>query len=560
MKDPLKVDWYREHTNQVTVAKMSPSTYYVCSGDTGGYIRIWATNNDDKTLKLEARPVTGAVRDIAWSPDSLRVAVVGEGKESFGSVLMFDTGSNVGTFIGHSRFLLTCDHIPKRPFCVATGGEDFYVNWYKGPPFKNLDVSHQKVHTKYVNCIRFSPSGDEFVSVSGDKTGHFYESKTGKQVSSLDTQGGHGGAIYSCAWSPDGAFLLTASADKTCKVWDNSSKKVANTISFGSAIEDQQVSCLWPNKDTLISVSLNGTIHYLDAKATSPVTSLYGHNSPIYRVIYDAKTNMMYSTSSESVIIQWEYGTSKNKLVSGKVDKKTFNGISICGKEVVTTSLDGNLYFINPDKFAFEGDAIKLNGSPAEVIASADGETVLVACHNGIQILNSKKVTGFVQTKYEPTCICYFGDSQVLVGGADKKIRLYDVKKDNLVESKIFDESHHKSKITNIKVSPNGKLIASGDAGREIIVWDASDFSVKYNQLTFHTSAITDMSWSPDSTHLVSGSVDGNIIVWDFPNATRIQTLAHRHGTKAVGFINSNTVLSAGGDFRLRSWNFTFEK
>lgn len=551
------MDWYREHTNQVTVAKISPSTYYVCSGDTGGYIRIWATNNEDKTLKLEARPVTGAVRDIAWSPDSLRVAVVGEGKESFGSVLMFDTGSNVGTFIGHSRFLLTCDHIPKRPFCVATGGEDFYVNWYKGPPFKNLDVSHQKVHSKYVNCIRFSPSGDEFVSVSGDKTGHFYESKTGKQLSSLDTKGAHSAAIYSCAWSPDGSLLLTASADKSCKVWSTSSKTVDKTITMGSAIEDQQVACLWPNKDVAISVSLNGTINYLDVTKDAPVSCLYGHNTPIYRVVYDSKTNYFYSCASESMIIQWEYGTSKNKLCSGLKDKKSFNCLAVAGKDVVTTSVDGNLYFINPEKFAIDGDAIKLNGSPAEIVSN--GDLVLVACHNGIQIIQSKKAIGFYQTKYEPTCLAFLKD-QVLVGGADKKIRLYDVKKDTLEEKKVFDESYHKSKITNIKVSPDCNLIASGDAGREIIVWDGSDFTMKYNQLTYHTSAITDMSWSPDSNYAVSGSIDGNIIIWDFANGKRIQQSAHRGGIKAVQFIDSNTVLSAGGDFRIRSWKYSFDK
>jgi len=434
----------------------------------------------------------------------------------------------------------------------------FLCKLLKGPPFKNLDSSNQKVHSKYVNCIRFSPSGDEFVSVSGDKTGAFYESKTGKQTGSLDTTSSHTAAIYSVAWNPDGSQLLTASADKTCKVWDQQSKKVVKTISFGSSIEDQQISCLWPNKDVAISVSLNGTIHYLDPTKDLPVSSLYGHNTPIYSVIYDRKTNFFYSCASDSVIIQWEYGTSKNKLVQGKVDKKSFNGLAVCGKEIVTTSVDGNLYFISTDKFFFEGDAIKLQGSPAEVIVSQDSETVLVACHNGIQIIHGKKATGFTQTKYEPTCLCFFGD-QVLVGGSDKKIRIYDVKKDGLVESKVL-EDQHKSKLTNIKVSPDGKLIASGDAGREIIVWDASNFTVKYNQLTFHTSSITDMAWSPDSTHLVSGSIDGNIIIWDFPAGKRIQTSAHRAGTKSVAFINSNTVLSAGGDFRIRSWEFAFDK
>jgi len=31
---------------------------------------------------------------------------------------------------------------------------------------------------------------------------------------------GHAGAIFSCSWSADGTKLLTASADKTVRIWD----------------------------------------------------------------------------------------------------------------------------------------------------------------------------------------------------------------------------------------------------------------------------------------------------------------------------------------------------
>jgi len=67
------------------------------------------------------------------------------------------------------------------------------------------------------------------------------------------------------------------------------------------------------------------------------------------------------------------------------------------------------------------------------------------------------------------------------------------------------------------------------------------------------------MCWSPDSSNLVSGSVDKTIIVWDFANSKRITTQAHLSGVKSVYFVDSNTVISAGGDFRIKSWKFSFE-
>ena len=65
------------------------------------------------------------------------------------------------------------------------------------------------------------------------------------------------------AWKPDGTQLLTASGDKTCKLWDVETKSIINEFNMGSTLEDQQVSCLWQGNH-LLSVSLSGFINYLD--------------------------------------------------------------------------------------------------------------------------------------------------------------------------------------------------------------------------------------------------------------------------------------------------------
>jgi WD repeat-containing protein 1 (actin-interacting protein 1) len=89
LKDPLKVDWYTEHFAEVTAARVAPSGYYVCSGDSQGNVRVWSCTNQDKTLKIEIRPISGAVRDVCWSPDSKRIAIVGDGKSAFSHVFAF---------------------------------------------------------------------------------------------------------------------------------------------------------------------------------------------------------------------------------------------------------------------------------------------------------------------------------------------------------------------------------------------------------------------------------------------------------------------------------------
>lgn len=65
------------------------------------------------------------------------------------------------------------------------------------------------------------------------------------------------------SWSPDSTHLLSASGDKTSKVWDVGANSVVNTFTMGSNILDQQLGCLWQN-DHLLSISLSGYINYLD--------------------------------------------------------------------------------------------------------------------------------------------------------------------------------------------------------------------------------------------------------------------------------------------------------
>ena len=58
--------------------------------------------------------------------------------------------------------------------------------------------------------------------------------------------------------------MLTASGDKSCKLWDFESGNVVAEFVMGKEVEDQQMSCLWTSTGHMISVSLSGFINFLD--------------------------------------------------------------------------------------------------------------------------------------------------------------------------------------------------------------------------------------------------------------------------------------------------------
>ena len=63
----------------------------------------------------------------------------------------------------------------------------------------------------------FSPDGTRVLTASEDKTARLWDAATGQELQVLR---GHEDWVHSAVFSPDGARVLTASADNTARLWD----------------------------------------------------------------------------------------------------------------------------------------------------------------------------------------------------------------------------------------------------------------------------------------------------------------------------------------------------
>lgn len=551
INNPGTSDVYIEHSVQATVARYAPSGYYIASGDVFGKIRIWDTTQKEHILKYEYQPISGKIKDIVWSPDSKRIAICGEGREKYGHVFLWDSGSSVGEILGHSKPINAIDYRPTRPFRVITAGEDNHVCWFEGPPFRYKN--RLSVHNRFVNIVRFSPDGELFCTGSADCKAFLFNGKTAEEVGPLGGDKAHAGGIYGLSWSPDGKQLLTASGDKSCKLWDVETQKVVSEFKMGTKVEDQQVSCLWQGPH-LLSVSLSGAINYLDINDPSkPIRVIRGQNKNLTSLAVSSDHSTLYAGSFDGRVSHWSVDSGEVDLVSGQVHTNQVSCIVATPEKLYTLGLDKSFKTIQAATNEFDAQSLSLpDRDPKGLGIGSDGLAVIATLQEIIVARDGKRVSAF-KPSYEPTCVSFHpSQPEVVIGGTDNKVRVYSVSGDSLNEKTTFETS---GEISAAAYSPTGEFLAV-TSGRSICTYESASYQLKHTML-FHTARAMCIAWSPDSAKIVSGGIDTNICVWNAKKGEKISMIKGAHPLSVITgvvWLSDTSFASSGFDCCIRIW------
>ena len=78
-------------------------------------------------------------------------------------------------------------------------------------------------HNAGLNCATFSPDGKRIVTASGDRTAKVWDAQTGQMILTFKE---HTNNVTTAAFSPDGNRIVTGDWDFTAKVWDAQTGRV----------------------------------------------------------------------------------------------------------------------------------------------------------------------------------------------------------------------------------------------------------------------------------------------------------------------------------------------
>lgn len=552
--DPSIADVYTQHAVQTTVAKYAPSGFYIASADISGKVRIWDTTQKEHLLKYEYPCIAGPIKDLQWSPDSKRLVVVGEGREYFGRVFLWDSGSSVGEIQGHSKSINTVDYKPTRPYRLVTGGDDFALGMLQGPPFKF--TGNMRVHKRFVNSVRYAPNGEHFLSAAQDGKMFLWEGKSGEQVAEFqDGDNAHAGGIYAACWNGDSTRILTASGDKSCKIWDVETRSVVNEFKIGSAVEDQQLGCLWQG-DYLISVSLSGAINYLDPASNSVSRVVRGHSKNITCFTSNADGSQFYTGSYDSSSVAWNTASSQANRFAGTGHTNGVQKIHAAGSHLVSCGMDDTVRFATlPAEVPEFNTSVKLPSQPSDTATTTDGLAV-VACIDQIVVLRDQAIVSSFKTDYQPSAITIRGKTnEVVVGAKDNRLRLYKVGAGDQLSFE-REIACLAGETTSIALSPNEEYMVVGTGGREVALFDANTFMPVRPADINHTARVTNVAFSPDSTRYASSSLDTNVYVWNITNTDKLK-IGNAHPLSSITgltWLRNDQLATSGSDCCIRKW------
>nr|XP_033805058.1 WD repeat-containing protein 1 [Geotrypetes seraphini] len=562
IENPAIADVYTEHAHQVVVAKYAPSGFYIVSGDVSGKLRIWDTTQKEHLLKYEYQPFAGKIKDIAWTEDSKRIAAVGEGRETFGAVFLWDTGSSVGEIAGHNKVINSVDIKQTRPYRLVTGSDDNGAVFSEGPPFKfKFTISD---HSRFVNCVRFSPDGNRFATASADGQIFLFDGKTGEKICAVGGAKAHDGGIYAVSWSPDSTQLLSASGDKTAKIWDVAANSVVTTFKMGTDVMDQQLGCLW-QKDYLLSFSLSGYINYLDRSNPSrPSRIIKGHSKSIQCMTVHKNDGRpyIYTGSHDGHINYWDAQTGENDTFTGKGHTNQVSSMAVDEfNQLVSCSMDDTLRYTNIAKKEYSPqDAVKMDVQPKSIAVGSGGYTVAICIGQIVLLKDKKKCFSIEDPGYEPASVAIHPTGcTVAVGAEDGKIHLYSIQGNTLKnDGKVLQV---KGLVTGLAYSHDGAFLAVCDAHKVVTVFNVANGYEEQNVFYGHHAKIVCIGWSPDNEHFASGGMDTMVYIWTLsdPDLRLKIPDAHRlHHVSSLAWLDEHTLVTVSHDGCVKEWTISF--
>jgi len=234
----------------------------------------------------------------------------------------------------------------------STGSGEFPASLVKGAPHPWMRLLHAtlhppgtplirtlKDHSAWVSGVAVSPDGRRTVSASNDKTLKVWDLETGRELCTLQ---GHSASVSGVAVSPDGQRAVSASNARTLKVWDlETGSELRSLRGHSDSVKGVVVS---PDGRRAVSASKDKTLKIWDLETGSELRTLQGHTDRVNGVAVSPDGGRTVSASDDQTLKVWDLETGRElRSLQGHSGWVMGVAVSADGQRAVSAPWDDTL-------------------------------------------------------------------------------------------------------------------------------------------------------------------------------------------------------------------------
>jgi WD40 repeat protein/predicted Ser/Thr protein kinase len=212
------------HDDWINGLAFSPNDYILASACADRIVYLWEWKKNHPLKQLEGH--AGWVNDVTFSPDGELLASASHD----GTVRLWEVkrGILLRMLEGHTRWTTSVAFNPDGKI-LASGSYDHTVRLWdveRGQELKEWSIKHEN----WVNDVAFNSTGEWLASASADQTVRLWNVSNGQQVHKLE----HPGWVNGVAFRPDGRILASACADQKVRLWNVTSGEMVQMLDLSS--------------------------------------------------------------------------------------------------------------------------------------------------------------------------------------------------------------------------------------------------------------------------------------------------------------------------------------
>ncbi len=576
----------------------SSDGHMLASSDNGGTIQLWDVADPahprllGQILTGGASPGSYTIDSLAFSPDGHTLA---GGDASSGTVWLWDVADParhrlLAPILAGGTAVVSVALSPDGRTLASSSLDGTVRLW------DVTDLSHPRPLGQPltgggdVNSVAFSPDGDTLASGDSSGTVRLWDVADPARPRLLAPILAGGGAVASVAFSPDGQMLASGDYDGTIRLWNVADpaypSPLGQPVTSGGAVKSVTFS---PGGHTLASGSLDGIIRLWSL----PQTVLTGGAAAVDSVAFNPDGRTLASGSLDGTIRLWDVADPAHPRRLGPIVTGGGAVASVAfspdGRTLASGSLDGTvrLWDVADPAHPRRLGPI-LTGSPGggavhSVAFSPDGHTLASGNSDDTirlwdvadpahpypigPILTGGGSAG--QATVGVSSVAFSPHGHVLASGDyGGLVQLWDVADPAHPRTLGLATTSGGVSVYSLAFSPDGRTLASGDYGGEVRLWDVADpaYLRPFGQpLTGGGGEVKSVAFSPDGRTLASGDYGGTVRLWDVTDPADPRPLGQplTGSTVAVDAVafspDGHTVASGSDDGTTRLWNLNVQ-